>query len=391
MPAPQAPHPPQSPLSTPELIPGLAGIPAAESSISFIDGQEGILAYRGHRIEVLAEHSTFEETTYLLWNAKLPTQAELDAFKRELTPHYHLPDELLAALRALPAGGHPMAALQAMMPMLRMVSPVCDLKDPASRHQTALCVLAAMPILIAAFERVRRGKEIIAPDPELSVAGNFLWCLNGEKPDAIEERILDCALVLHAEHTMNASTFACRVVASTETDAYTAVSGAVGTLFGPLHGGANERVLEQLEAIGGAENAQAWFQAQVAKKAKVMGMGHRVYKTKDPRARALQLLAKELFAARGTTELYATALELEKIGAEVFGARGIWPNVDFFSGIVYQKLGIPTDVFTPIFALARTAGWLAHWREQMRDNKLFRPGQIYTGVHDATWVPIEDR
>ena len=391
MPAPQAPHPPQSPLSTPELIPGLAGIPAAESSISFIDGQEGILAYRGHRIEVLAEHSTFEETTYLLWNAKLPTQAELDAFKRELTPHYHLPDELLAALRALPAGGHPMAALQAMMPMLRMVSPVCDLKDPTSRHQTALCVLAAMPILIAAFERVRRGKEIIAPDPELSVAGNFLWCLNGEKPDAIEERILDCALVLHAEHTMNASTFACRVVASTETDAYTAVSGAVGTLFGPLHGGANERVLEQLEAIGGADNAQAWFQAQVAKKAKVMGMGHRVYKTKDPRARALQLLAKELFAARGTTELYATALELEKIGAEVFGARGIWPNVDFFSGIVYQKLGIPTDVFTPIFALARTAGWLAHWREQMRDNKLFRPGQIYTGVHDATWVPIEDR
>jgi citrate synthase len=378
-------------LSTPELIPGLAGIPAAESSISFIDGQEGILAYRGHRIEVLAEHSTFEETTYLLWNACLPTQAELDAFKIELTAQYHLPDELLAALRALPAGGHPMAALQAMMPMLRMVSPVCNLKDPVSRHETSLRVLAAMPILIAAFERVRRGKEIIAPDPELSVAGNFLWCLNGEKPDAIEERILDCALVLHAEHTMNASTFACRVVASTETDAYTAVSGAVGTLFGPLHGGANERVLEQLEAIGGAENAQAWFQAQVAKKAKVMGMGHRVYKTKDPRARALQLLAKELFEARGTTELYATALELEKIAAEVFGARGIWPNVDFFSGIVYQKLGIPTDVFTPIFALARTAGWLAHWREQMRDNKLFRPGQIYTGVHDATWVPIEDR
>ena len=378
-------------VSTQELIPGLAGIPAAESSISFIDGQVGILAYRGHKIEVLAENSTFEETTYLLWNAALPNQAELDAFKKELTACYALPEELLKALRALPQGGHPMAALQAMVAMLGMVSPKCKLKDSASRHQTSLRVLGAMPILIAAFERVRAGKEIIAPDPELSVAGNFLWCLNGEKPDAIEERILDCALVLHAEHTMNASTFACRVVASTETDAYTAVSGAVGTLYGPLHGGANERVLQQLEAIGGVDNVKSWFDAQVAKKAKVMGIGHRVYKTKDPRAHALQILARELFAARGTTDIYATALELEKHAAEVFGVRGIWPNVDFFSGIVYQKLGIPTDVFTPIFALARTAGWLAHWREQMGDNKLFRPGQIYTGAHDATWVPIEER
>ncbi len=378
-------------MSTQKLTPGLAGIPAAESSISFIDGQEGILAYRGHKIEVLAENSTFEETTYLLWNAALPNQAELDAFKKELTACYALPEELLTALRALPKGGHPMAALQAMVAMLGMVSPKCDLKDSAARHQTSLRVLGAMPILIAAFERVRAGKEIIAPDPELSVAGNFLWCLNGEKPDAIEERIMDCALVLHAEHTMNASTFSCRVVASTETDAYTAVSGAVGTLYGPLHGGANERVLHQLETIGGVDNVKSWLDAQVAKKSKVMGIGHSVYKTKDPRAYALQNLARELFDARGTTDLYATALELEKHAAEVFGARGVWPNVDFFSGIVYEKLGIPTDVFTPIFALARTAGWLAHWREQMGDNKLFRPGQIYTGAHDATWVPIEER
>ena len=378
-------------MSTQKLTPGLAGIPAAESSISFIDGQVGILAYRGHKIEVLAENSTFEETTYLLWNAALPNQAELDAFKKELTACYALPEELLTALRALPQGGHPMAALQAMVAMLGMVSPKCDLKDSASRHQTSLRVLGAMPILIAAFERVRAGKEIIAPDPELSVAGNFLWCLNGEKPDAIEERIMDCALVLHAEHTMNASTFSCRVVASTETDAYTAVSGAVGTLYGPLHGGANERVLHQLETIGGVDNVKSWLDAQVAKKSKVMGIGHSVYKTKDPRAYALQNLARELFDARGTTDLYATALELEKHAAEVFGARGVWPNVDFFSGIVYEKLGIPTDVFTPIFALARTAGWLAHWREQMGDNKLFRPGQIYTGAHDATWVPIEER
>lgn len=349
------------------------------------------MAYRGHKIEVLAENSTFEETTYLLWNAALPSQAELDAFKKELTACYALPEELLTALRALPKGGHPMAALQAMVAMLGMVSPKCDLKDSASRHQTSLRALGAMPILIAAFERVRAGKEIIAPDPELSVAGNFLWCLNGEKPDAIEERIMDCALVLHAEHTMNASTFSCRVVASTETDAYTAVSGAVGTLYGPLHGGANERVLHQLETIGGVDNVKSWLDAQVAKKSKVMGIGHSVYKTKDPRAYALQNLARELFDARGTTDLYATALELEKHAAEVFGARGVWPNVDFFSGIVYEKLGIPTDVFTPIFALARTAGWLAHWREQMGDNKLFRPGQIYTGAHDATWVPIEER
>lgn len=386
-----SPPTPNKPVSQPELIPGLAGIPAAESSISFIDGQAGILAYRGHRIEVLAENSTFEETTYLLWNAALPNQAELDAFKASLAAHYALPAELIDALKALPRKGHPMAALQAMVAMLGMVSPTCNLKDETSRHETSLRVLAAMPTLVAAFERVRQGKEVIEPDSSLSVAGNFLWCLNGEKPEPIEERILDCALVLHAEHTMNASTFGCRVVASTLTDAYTAISGAVGTLYGPLHGGANERVLQQLETIGGADNAKAWFDAQLAKKAKVMGMGHRVYKTKDPRANALQLLAKDLFEVRGTTDLYATALELEKVAAEVFGARGIWPNVDFFSGIVYQKLGIPTDVFTPIFALARTAGWLAHWREQMSDNKLFRPGQIYTGVHDATYVPLGER
>jgi citrate synthase len=378
-------------VSTPELVPGLAGVPAAESSVSFIDGTQGILAYRGHRIEVLAEKSTFEETTWLLWNGVLPTRAQLDAFKQELQPYYALTPELVAALKALPRQGHPMEALQAMVAMLGMVSPACDLKDEASRHEASLRVLAAVPVLVACFERLRRGEELVEPDPSLSIAANFLWCMNGVKPSAIEERILDCALVLHAEHTMNASTFACRVVASTETGAYTAVSGAVGTLYGPLHGGANERVLKQLEEIGGPENAKAWFDAKVGAKAKVMGLGHRVYKTKDPRAHSLQNLARELFESHGSTPLYDTALEIERLAADTFGSRGIWPNVDFFSGIVYQKLGIPTDVFTPIFAIARTAGWLAHWREQMGDNKLFRPGQIYTGVHDAEWKDLDDR
>ena len=374
-----------------QLIPGLAGVPAAESAISFIDGQAGILAYRGHRIEVLAEKSNFEETSWLLWYGTLPTRAELDGWRRRLAEARQLPDSIYDYIRALPKDGHPMEALQASLAVLGMTGGTVDLKDAASRDAACVRVLAAIPLLVAAFDRHQNGQEFVKPDADLSTAANFLWCLNDRKPSPIEERILDCALILHAEHTMNASTFACRVVASTETGPYTATSGAVGCLYGPLHGGANERVLRQLREISGPEAVEAWFDAKMAKKEKVMGLGHRVYKTKDPRANNLQLLARELFESHGSTPLYDIALTIEQLAAERMGDRGIWPNVDFFSGIVYDKLGIPSDVFTPIFAIARTAGWLAHWREQMEDNKLFRPGQIYTGVHDATWVDLDAR
>jgi 2-methylcitrate synthase len=378
-------------VTTQELIPGLAGIPAAESAVSYIDGNVGILEYRGYRIETLSEESNFEETCWLLLHGSLPTRAELEGLRAELNARRALPDDLVATLRALPRSGHPMNALQIGLAGLGMVSPGVKFSDAASSKEAILRILAATPTLIASFERFRRGEEYLAPDPELNTAANFLWMLNGEKPSPIAERTLDCCLVLHAEHTMNASTFASRVVASTEADPYTVCSSAVGALYGPLHGGANERVLKQLEAIGGRENVVSWVAERMAAKGKIMGFGHRVYKTKDPRATTLQRLVRELFAELGTTPMYDTALALEEEVVKHLGDRGIHPNVDFFSGIVYQKMGFETDVFTPIFAMARVSGWLAHWQEQMADNRLFRPGQIYVGGHDAVWVPIDER
>ena len=378
-------------MTTQELVHGLAGIPAAESAISWIDGAAGILAYRGHRIETLAEHASFEEVAWLLLRGTLPTRAELDGFRRELASRRGIPDELVTLLAALPKGGHPMGALQVGLAGLGMVSDKVDLKDTASKEEATLRLLAATPTLIATATRARRGEGYLPPEPELDTAASFLTMLNGKRPSAIAERVLDCCLVLHAEHTMNASTFTARVVASTEADPYTVTAAATGSLYGPLHGGANERVLAQLESIGGSENVEAWVAERLANKRRIMGFGHRVYKTKDPRSFQIQELAKDLFAEEGSTPIYDVALALEKEVVKHLGSRGIYPNVDFFSGIVYQKLGIPTDVFTPIFGMARMAGWLAHWREQMRDNRLFRPGQIYVGAQQAKWVQIEDR
>ena len=375
-----------------ELVPGLAGIPAAESSISFIDGQAGILEYRGHRIEVLGERSNFEEVAWLLLNGSLPTRAQLDSFRERLGQARMIPASLVRVIESFPADGHPMDALQAGLAALGMVSPrLSSLTDPEQVEQAAIRLIAATGPIIAAFERHRSGQAYVDPDPELSVAANFLYQLRGRRPSERETRVLDVALVLHADHTMNASTFAARVVASTEADPYTVASSAVGALTGPLHGGANERVLRQLESIGGVDKVSAWMDEMTASKKKIMGFGHRVYKTKDPRATALQGLVRDLFAVEGTTPIYDTALALEATVVEKLGERGIYPNVDFFSGIVYQKMGISTDAFTPIFALARIAGWMAHWKEQMQDNKLFRPGQIFTGCHDAVYTPIEER
>ena len=373
------------------LVPGLAGIPAAESSICFIDGQAGVLEYRGFRIEVLGEKAGFEEVAYLLWNGKLPTRTELEVFRSELRAARKFPAELRALIEAMPTSAHPMAAFQSAMAALGMFREKFDFKDVDSAHAACLEILACAPVVVAAFERHRQGKAIIDCDPGLDTAANFLWMINGEKPDAITTRTLDCALVLHAEHTMNASTFAARVVASTEADPYTTVASALGALYGPLHGGANERVLAQLRTIGGPDNVDSWLEGMLAKKAKVMGFGHRVYKVKDPRAHILQGLVRQVFDVHGSTPIYDTALALEQAMDAKVGTKGIAPNVDFFSGIVYEKLGIPIDQFTPVFGIARISGYLAHFREQMEDNKLFRPGQIYTGGHDLPWVELDDR
>jgi citrate synthase len=373
------------------LVPGLAGIPAAESAVSYIDGQAGILEYRGYPIEVLAENACYEEVAWLLLFGELPTPSELAGFRQRLAKHRDLDPDLIETLRALPRRGHPMNALQAGLAALSMVSPETDFRDLEAADEAIIRILGATGSILATYARFRRGEEYLVPDPSLDTAASFLHLLNGERPDEIKRRTLDVALVLHADHTMNASTFAARVVASTEADLYTSCSSAMGALKGALHGGANERVLRQLETIGSAQGVQAWFTQAQATHSKVMGFGHRVYKTKDPRAKALQVLARELFKTHGSTPIYDTALALEEVVTANLGSKGIYPNVDFFSGIVYSKLGIPTDFFTPIFALSRVAGYLAHLREQMRDNKLFRPGQIYLGERERAWVPIEKR
>jgi citrate synthase len=374
-----------------EFVPGLAGVPAAESAISYIDGEIGVLEYRGHDIATLAEKSNFEEVCWLLIRGELPTQKELADFRARLARERALPVRLLEAIRALPAEGHPMGALQATLAILGMFHKKPNLASKDQCEEACARLIAATPVLIAAFHRARTKQPFIAPDPALDTAANFLWMLTGKKPDELSARVLDVALVLHADHTMNASTFTARVVASTEADPYTMCASAVGALYGPLHGGANEEVLAQLSEIGSPDRVKPWLDRELSGKARIMGFGHRVYKTKDPRAKHLQELAKSLFVKQGSTPLYDTAAVLEKEVVARLGHKGIYPNVDFFSGIVYQKLGIPTDLFTPVFAISRVAGYVAHWREQMRANKLFRPTQIFTGGHDAQYVPIDER
>ncbi len=374
-----------------EYIPGLEKVPAAESSVSYIDGEKGILEYRGIRIEDLAAHSTFEETAYLLLTGKLPTEQELLELTQRLARARTLSKDLQNVVKAVPKSAHPMAALQTCVAAVGMVSPHQNIYDEKSREASAVDFIGKFPSLVTAIHRMRNNQEIIPPDPSLPIAADFLHMLTGDKPDTNKARAMDICLILHADHTMNASTFTTRVTASTECQPAAAISAAVGSLSGPLHGGANEAVLWMLEEIGSKERVAPWFEEKMAKKEKVMGMGHRVYKTKDPRANILQGLARELFVKFGSSPLYDIAVELEKIAIDKLGPRGIYPNVDFYAGIVYNRLGIPTDIFTPIFAVSRIAGWAAHWMEQMRHNRLFRPTMVYQGEHNVPYVPMAER
>lgn len=376
--------------STP-FVPGLAGVIAAQSRVGFVDGEKGILEYRGIRIEHLAEQSTFEETTYLLLYGHLPTKQELAAFDASLRSHREVRPELMDMIRRFPRDGHPMAALQTMIAAMGLFYPRNGATDAKERVVSAHRIIAQISTMLAAIARHRKGEDPIVPRNDLSHAANFLYMLNDEEPAPIAARTLDVALILHAEHTQNASTFTCRVVSSTEADPYAAVSAGLGSLGGALHGGANERVLDMLEAIGEPAKARAWFDDAVAQKKKIMGLGHRVYKVKDPRAFALQKLAKKVFEELGSTTLYDIASEIEDAAREKLGPKGIWPNVDFFSGTVYLKMGIEPALFTPIFGMARVAGYLGHYFEQMEDNRIFRPRQEYLGPHDAPYVPIDQR
>lgn len=374
-----------------DFMPGLAGVPATKSAVSDVDGQQGILVYRGIRVEELCRHSTFLETSYLLLFGELPTHDELQRFQEDITHHRRVKFRILDLIKCLPETGHPMDALQAAVAALGMFYPGRNVRDIQNNYWSAVRLIAKLPTLVAAFSRIRRGDEHIPPSDELSLPQNFLYMLTDRVPPQIHADILDTCLILHAEHTMNASTFTGLVTASTLADPYTVVASSIGALKGPLHGGANEEVVQMLREIGKPSQARAYLEAKLKARQRLMGFGHRVYKTKDPRAVVLQQLCERLFSECGTSPLYEVALEVERVGNELLGEKGIYPNVDFYSGIVYDRLGIDMEQYTPIFAMARVAGWLAHWIEQLRENKLFRPSQIYAGERDRPYVPIDER
>lgn len=374
-----------------DYLPGLAGVPAAKSTISYVDGLQGILEYRGIRIEELAAHSTFTETAFLLLFNRLPTQPELSRFEDDLTHHRRIKYRITDLLKCLPEHGHPMDALQAAVAALGMFYPVPDVLDKDTRYWTAVRLIAKLPTIVAAFARLRHGDEQIQPRDDLSYAENFLYMLSEKVPEPDIARMFDVSLILHAEHTMNASTFSGLVTASTLSDPFTVTASAIGTLEGPLHGGANEAVIHMLEDIGSIEAVPAYLERKLATKEKIMGFGHRIYKVKDPRAIVLQEFARQLDARLEGHSLFVVARAVEKEMEQRVGHKGIRPNVDFYSGIIYHRLGIETDLFTPVFAMARVAGWLAHCFEQYQDNHLFRPDQIYEGPRQRPYQPLEKR
>jgi len=430
-----------------EVGPGLEGAIACESEIGYVNGTRGRLIYRGYDIFDLAAHSTFEEVSFLLLKGHLPTRGELDEFNAKLTANRHIP-ETLRLMQGFPVERmNTMAALRLGMNMMRRESTYIDQEiarpspesaisadedsipmeippygeehaiyefrrlEPGrlhgSRRRRAIKqhltggseeevdyhVIAGVATVAAAIARLRAGRLPIEPDEELSHAGNFLYMITGKRPSALEERIMDVCLILHADHGMNASTFACMVVASTLSDIYQSVESGIAALNGPLHGGANEQVLRTLSEIGDARNVKQWYGQARANKRKIMGFGHRVYKSYDPRARILRPIAKHLAGAnRRARDLLRTAGALEKEVVRSLGAKkGIYPNVDFYSGLVYNSMGIPPAMFTPVFAVARVSGWCARVREYLRNNRIFRPRAMYIGPFDREYKPIAKR
>jgi len=379
------------PTATSEFSKGLEGIIAAETEMSFIDGEKGILEYVGIPINELTANSTFEETVFLLWNKRLPTESELATFKKELAKRYELPAGMEQRITSLPTSAEPMHVLRTMVSALALHDHEPNEIDPERARRKALNILGHAPTIVAYFDRLRRGMPIVHPDPSLSFAANFLYMLNGEKPTETMERAFDICMILHADHGLNNSTFTARVVISTLSDVYSALTAAIGSLRGPLHGGANEGVMHMLNEIPSVDGAEKFVMDALATKRKIMGFGHRVYKTKDPRAFALQGLAEQLAKDTGNEDLYNKSSKIEEIMEREVGAKGIYPNVDFYSATTYHAIGLELDLFTPMFALSRISGWAGHILEQLEDNRLFRPGAAYVGPHEAPYVPMGER
>lgn len=365
---------------------GLEGIVATTSSVSSII--DGTLTYRGINIDQLAEHASYEEVTYLLWYGKLPNKQELNELHNKLSESSNVPDGVIQQMKLYPKDTNTMAALRSAVSSLGLYDENAENMSVEANLNKAIQLQAKLPAIIAAFARIRDGKEPIAPKKDASIAHNFLYMLTGEEPKDIAVEALNKALVLHADHELNASTFAARVTVATLSDMYSGVTSAIGALKGPLHGGANEAVMAMLEEIGTLENVTPYIEEQLEKKVKIMGFGHRVYKNGDPRAKHLQLMSRELGKITGNMKWYEMSIQIEEI---VTGQKGLKPNVDFYSASVYTALQIPRDLFTPIFAISRVSGWAAHILEQFDNNRLIRPRAEYIGPTSQDYVPIENR
>ena len=372
---------------------GLEGVTIAESSLSFVDGQRGKLYYRGYDVPELAAKASFEETAHLLWYGALPTRPQLDRLRKQLTEQMALPGTVMDMVRMMPHTALPMEVLRTTVSALSAFDPLSEDGSDEAVDQKAIALTAKFPTILAAFHRLRQGKEPVAPDPDLSLAGNFLYMFNGEKPDERTTRAIDTYLVLLADHGFNASTFSARQATSTLTDTYSAVTAAIGTLKGPLHGGAPVGVFQMLQEISTPDHAEEWFDQKVANRERIMGIGHRVYKVVDPRATVLREHARELTLSTGNPIWYAISrkIELLALSHPYFQERQLYTNVDYYSVTVHASLGIPVDMMTPLFAMSRVTGWTAHIREQLRDNRLIRPRAQYVGPMNAIWLPIDER
>jgi len=371
---------------------GLRGVVAAASSIGDVNGEKGELIYQGIDIHDLATKSTFEEVVFLLWNGRLPKRAELDQLKKSLAASYELPGEIIELIKGMaervPKAADPMDRLRTIVSALGMFDPEArDLSREAS-IRVATRLTARFPTIVAAIDRARNGLEIIQPKPELNIATNFLYMLKGETPDEFDAHVLDVALILQADHELNASTFTARVVAGTLADMYSAVTAALGALSGPLHGGANTAIMKILLEIGDIDRVEDYVKDALSKKKKIMGFGHAVYKTEDPRATHLRRFSKEMGERKGNTKWYDITARLEEVMKR---EKNLLPNVDAYSASTYYMMEIPLDLYTPIFAISRISGWTAHILEQYADNKLIRPRAEYIGPRKVPYVPIDER
>jgi len=367
---------------------GLRGVAAATSSISDVNGEKGELIYQGYNIHDLAKHATFEEVVFLLWNKRLPNRTELSELEQSLRASYGLPAELIALLKQFPREADPIDVLRTAISALEFYDPQSRDISREQSLKTAIRLTAQFPVIVAAADRLRRGLNPVEPSTTLSIAGNFLYMLRGEVPSERDVRIFDVCLILHADHELNASTFTARVVAGTLADMYAAVTAAIGALSGPLHGGANTAVMKTLLEIGSVENVEPYVKRALAEKRKMMGFGHAVYKTEDPRATHLRKFSKEMGDAAGDSKWYEMSRKVEEV---MLSEKGLYPNVDFYSASTYYMMGIPLDLYTPIFAVSRISGWTGHILEQYGDNKLIRPRAEYIGPRDLPFVPIDQR